>query len=705
MEIHGTYQRRGFRRALLLMEHALALGLGLILLGLAVAPCMAGGGPSTAFTYQGQLKDGANPANGSYDFRFILYDSDVGGSQVGQILFLDDKLVAGGLVTLELDFGAGVFDGRLLYLEVAVRPGSVDNANRDDGTYTKLAPRQKQTATPYAIYAQTIADGAVNTNKLAAGAVSPDKLSLPFEVNGASALPLLGAVNSQAGGIGVKGFNSTSNMIGYLGTGGEGVYGKSMNDNGIGVHGVANQGSGAKGILGESSAGAGVSGASASGTGLMGTSNDGFGVSGASATNSGVSGVRGTDPVRTVTGGVYGGCDQNGPGVHGVTSGAGQSGVFGVGKDNATWGTNGVSGQTFSSKDDVSGVFGVTQDATHRNYGVRGWSGSASAGSAGVYGASQAAAAYGVYGKSDQWKSSGWCGGGVTSDPLLYYDASVGLYGTGVSNFDNGNSIYGVGVYGKGSAYGVVGSASTDGVYGHAEGGTWSTGVRGESYDQYGYGVYGLQGDGSIGNSNYGILGDPQCGIYAVVSKSYAVPANTAALMASQSMPGADGNIIIGMHYSTNKFRVDSTGKVFANGGFQDSGADLAEFILTSDAPQPGDVVEIDPDHPGQFRRCAAANSTAVAGVISTQPGVSLGADKPAEKTATGPQLALAGRVPVKVCVEGGPIRPGDLLVASSAPGRAMRAPANPPPGTIIGKALGKLGAGEGLIEMLAMLR
>ena len=29
----------------------------------------------TAFTYQGRLNDGANPANGDYDLRFAIYDA------------------------------------------------------------------------------------------------------------------------------------------------------------------------------------------------------------------------------------------------------------------------------------------------------------------------------------------------------------------------------------------------------------------------------------------------------------------------------------------------------------------------------------------------------------------------------------------------------------------------------------------------------
>ena len=63
-----------------------------------------------------------------------------------------------------------------------------------------------------------------------------------------------------------------------------------------------------------------------------------------------------------------------------------------------------------------------------------------------------------------------------------------------------------------------------------------------------------------------------------------------------------------------------------------------------------------------------------IAGVISTAPGVTLGANlKPKMKAAQRP-LALAGRVPVKVNLEGGPIVPGDLLTLSDVPGMARKA-------------------------------
>jgi hypothetical protein len=54
---------------------------------------------------------------------------------------------------------------------------------------------------------------------------------------------------------------------------------------------------------------------------------------------------------------------------------------------------------------------------------------------------------------------------------------------------------------------------------------------------------------------------------------------------------------------------------------------------------------------------------------------------------------------------EGGAIRAGDLLVASSTPGHAMRAPDSPRAGTVIGKSMESLARGRGTVEVLVMLR
>jgi hypothetical protein len=99
----------------------------------------------TSFTYQGQLTDAGSPASGTYDFQFVLRDAASGGAQVGPTLTRDDVVVANGLFTVSLDFGAA-FTGSSRWLELSVRPGA------SGGAYTPLAPRQELTPSPNAAF-------------------------------------------------------------------------------------------------------------------------------------------------------------------------------------------------------------------------------------------------------------------------------------------------------------------------------------------------------------------------------------------------------------------------------------------------------------------------------------------------------------------------------------------------------------------------
>jgi hypothetical protein len=133
----------------------------LVLLSIVGPPGKSQAAPiGTAFTYQGRLSDGGNPATGTYDFRFIVYDADVGGSQRGPTLTRDDVAVAGGLFTVPLDFGA-VFDGNARFLEIAIRPGA------SGGTYTPLAARQELTPSPHAVFSATTGDATVQRRTVA----------------------------------------------------------------------------------------------------------------------------------------------------------------------------------------------------------------------------------------------------------------------------------------------------------------------------------------------------------------------------------------------------------------------------------------------------------------------------------------------------------------------------------------------------------
>jgi hypothetical protein len=98
---------------------------------------------TTAFTYQGQLGTGGSPANGNYDLRFRLFDTN--STVVAGPLTNAPVGVTNGLFTTTVNFGATVFNGSLRWLEIGVRTNGSTNA------YTTLAPEQEITSTPYAI--------------------------------------------------------------------------------------------------------------------------------------------------------------------------------------------------------------------------------------------------------------------------------------------------------------------------------------------------------------------------------------------------------------------------------------------------------------------------------------------------------------------------------------------------------------------------
>ena len=103
------------------------------------APARAG----SSFTYQGELTSNLVPANGNFDFRFILYSADVGGAQIGPIVTLPNVAVAQGIFTVPLDFGT-VFGSADPWLDIAVKPAG-------GPAYTQLTPRQPVTPAPRAM--------------------------------------------------------------------------------------------------------------------------------------------------------------------------------------------------------------------------------------------------------------------------------------------------------------------------------------------------------------------------------------------------------------------------------------------------------------------------------------------------------------------------------------------------------------------------
>ena len=171
------------------------------------------------------------------------------------------------------------------------------------------------------------------------------------------------------------------------------------------------------------------------------------------------------------------------------------------------------------------------------------------------------------------------------------------------------------------------------------------------------------------------------------------------------------GNLYLGMTNTTHKFRVDTNGVTYADGGFQASGADFAESVAVRgqrSAYEPGDVLAIDRNAKRGLTLSHYPYARLVAGIYSTKPGLLAtprNIDDPAVKTSEVP-LAVVGIVPCKVTTENGAIHPGDLLVTSSRPGYAMKGTdARRLVGAVVGKALEPLPKGMGMIQVLVTLQ
>jgi hypothetical protein len=105
--------------------------------------------------------------------------------------------------------------------------------------------------------------------------------------------------------------------------------------------------------------------------------------------------------------------------------------------------------------------------------------------------------------------------------------------------------------------------------------------------------------------------------------------------------------------------------------------ADLAEmYVADADYP-PGTVVEFGGDQ--EITISSTSHSTAVAGIVSTNPSYLMNSTQTGEHVLP---IALTGRVP---CQVQGPVRKGDVLVASATPGVAQRIGMNWQPGCVVG--------------------
>jgi hypothetical protein len=549
-------------------------------------------------------------------------------------------------------------------------------------------------------------------------------------------------IGSSEDGVGVTGNSQTSfGMYGssteHIGVGGRsstgtGVVGTS--DSHIGVAGYVSNtnyfhGGGVYGV--NTGTGSGVHGFSEAGPGLYGESNSNIGVRGTtSSTQDSLAGVYGRNGGSGA--GVYGLSDQ-GDGVYGESnydSGFGvygQSSFIGVGgrsgQYTGVWGYSdtgtGVAGYTTSpSIFEGSGVYGVNMGS---GAAVNGWS----EGGPGIYGSSTYS--IGVMGSvsSTAWSTAGVYGenGGAGIGVRGQSNDGMGVYGESATDIGvYGYSPDGIGVDGFSETfYGMHGSSiSSIGVGGFTQSNRWTeAGVMGQNnnagpgvrgYSASGPGVYGLSSagigvygrTGTGGASGYFSATNPSTATVVMVNQG---TSSVLRLINGGASDGSGGGHFIEAVNNDGQdvqFRVTTSGTVETDGNYNTPAADFAEMLPAVAGVEPGDVLVIGAD--GRLTRSTAPYQATVVGVYSTEPGFVGGRDMDGNAAEDVP-LAIVGVVPVKVSAENGAIQPGDLLVASATPAHAMRAGDNPPNGTVIGKALGSLAEGTGVIQMLVMLQ
>jgi hypothetical protein len=241
---------------------------------------------------------------------------------------------------------------------------------------------------------------------------------------------------------------------------------------------------------------------------------------------------------------------------------------------------------------------------------------------------------------------------------------------------------------------------------------TWATGgyfqtgnypgTPGTVINAYGVAAHVLAGTGTVTNGHGVYVGDIEAtNDYAF----YQVAANDTNYFA--------GNVVIGGPPTVvSTFALSVQGNANFNGTVTGTNIkahyqDVAEWVPSTTDLAPGTVVVLNRERDNEVMASTTSYDTTVAGVVSAQPGLSLGVEGEGKE-----QVATTGRVKVRVDARSKAIRVGDLLVTSDIPGTAMRSePMNlngrpfHQPGTIIGKALQALDGGVGEILVLLSMQ
>ena len=279
---------------------------------------------------------------------------------------------------------------------------------------------------------------------------------------------------------------------------------------------------------------------------------------------------------------------------------------------------------------------------------------------------------------------------------------TAGVYGLSSGTGGYGGIFYASNASGNGPALLALSEGNGNGITTNA--GKIGNGLE-SSADGTGIAVYGWV-------PNFGTGRAARFANFNTANSQPAVQISTAgtgsALLVSHT--GSNGNLAVFQDAGANVARINKSGRAFFNGGTQSSGADIAEaFDVEGNTGhyEPGDILVISTKTDRSVEKSSGAYSGLVAGVYATKPGVLLTEEDIDSDLKGKVPMGVIGVIPTKVCLEGGVINRGDLLVTSSVSGVAMKAdPSKIKIGQAIGKALQDFdGSAVGKINVLVSIK
>ncbi len=598
---------------------------------------------SDVMTYQGRLEKDGVPLDGAANLRVSINDAASGGNEL--YFTIASVTAVRGEFTIALGpFGANVFNGSARWVEIAVDDPQIAGLN-----YVPLTPRQSITASPYSLRAASAATAA--TASSLSGSITAAQIS-----GGVPATQLTGA-----------------------GTLSPSLFGTGIN---TGTMTFNPTGGGAPFVI--------TNAASPVVANLNADKLDGFDSAAFIRTTGGtIVGALGVQSPATIN---FGNVTRQminlwnaeyGIGVQSSTlyqrSGGGYAWFTGGTHNDSAFnpGAGGTALMTLTSAGALTTSSTITGTSTSTAKAVTGVHAATTGEGAGIYGISASPLGFPVLGEGADGGyggkfvsngSQGWAVYGV-SDTGFAGRFSGRLYASGATTF--GSTLNVTGATTLGSNLAVTGSTTLNGEV-TTQGGVAGFAVKNRDDSSKRWVMYSR----NVGGGDQFILYSDTSGDVASITPA--------------------GDLYLDGALSTTVLTIRG-------------GADVAEpFEMTKpDELEPGCVVVIDEEHPGQLAMSRTAYDTKVAGIVSGAGGVKPGLRLHQDGVLEGDHhVALSGRVYVKADASSGAIKPGDLLTTSDTPGHAMKVSQHgEAQGAILGKAMTGLDSGTGLVLVLVTLQ